>query len=392
MSVRVDRKLVSAIRDDPTGIRIEVRGTRDPVLAAEALEKAAAEIASLDGGWQSAHGLRPGDTNGPTYISAVTRMPSGAYLSVDGGSTPLDLLTTIPDIVARCLTESGVKAAVVSVPISVQHPLYDEIGRDLRRAVVLHLFLRHPSIGQLVRQPWTKVPPAWLELAGSWVTEGYASADPVVAQIGSPIFPITAAEVLEAFERSRSSGSAMFASAQDEVLRAAQANFIFQPWVSLGYGGPGASDDQLLAAVRQLARIAGGLDPAPAYAFVSLEENFQALQRAAGVWYPRGLSDSQRVQDLVDEIVLDGFPFQLLGPHHLARLRHAGTLEAPAVPCQLRELPGGRAELWIGELADWRLDHPARLHIKQAARAVLQPCLMTPDQSLQLIIDQQDLA
>lgn len=393
MSIRIDRRLRTAISDDPTGVRIEVRGTRDPEVTAEALEEAAAEIASLDGGWASAHGLRPGDTNGPTYVSAVTRMPSGAYLSVDGGSTPLELLATIPDIVARHLADAGVKTAVVSVPTSVAHPLYGEHGHGVPRAVVLHLFLRLSSPGPEPARPRTEVPFGWLEEAGEWVTLGRSPSDPVVAEIGSAIFPIaTAAEVAPSLDRSRSSGSAVFASDGDGILRAAKANFMYQPWLALGYGGPAARDEQLVAAISQFAAIASQLDPPPAYAFASIEDNFLAMQREAQVWYPPGLSSSERVQKLVDDIVLDGFPFQLLGPRHVERLRQAGTLESPPVPCELRELTGGRAELWIGQLADWGLDQPTRLDLREAARTVLRPCLMSPEQSLQLLISQQDRA
>jgi hypothetical protein len=97
VAITVSRGLRKAIDDDPGSIQIEVFGAADVDSAAAALEHAANEIMALDGGWNSAPGLRPGDTNGPTFVSAVVRTSTGVFVTIDGGYTPLQLLATIPD-------------------------------------------------------------------------------------------------------------------------------------------------------------------------------------------------------------------------------------------------------------------------------------------------------
>src|SRR2546430_3595880 len=87
-----------------------------PASAIAALEAARPRIARLDGGPDSAPGLGPGDRNGPTFVSEVTPTDRGAVLWLDGGETPIELLLTIPALIAEQLEALGVADGRVGVP------------------------------------------------------------------------------------------------------------------------------------------------------------------------------------------------------------------------------------------------------------------------------------
>src|SRR5712691_9462166 len=102
MSVEIDPHLIAAIGDDPGTIVIEVR-TRDTGPAGNGLRRATADLVARGAGWRSAHGLQEVDRNGPTYVGQVVPSGGGLVLPIDGGHTPVALLRTIPDIIARHL-------------------------------------------------------------------------------------------------------------------------------------------------------------------------------------------------------------------------------------------------------------------------------------------------
>ncbi|HVL99535.1 MAG TPA: hypothetical protein VM324_09625, partial [Egibacteraceae bacterium] len=91
---------------------------------------------------------------------------------------------------------------------------------------------------------------------------------------------------------------------------------------------------------------------------------------------------------LLDEVVLDAFWWQLLGPGHLRRLG--------GPPPGARPLAAGRVELAVGDPADWLFAQPPEgpWHnfakwrrdpwVYARARDLLQPCLLTSNQAARL--------
>lgn len=74
-----------------------------------------------------------------------------------------------------------------------------------------------------------------------------------------------------------------------------------------------------------------------------------------------------------DEIVLDGYWHQLLGPGHLARL---GGPPEGSVP-----IGNGWASLTVGEPEVWAGGGAQRDHLRAQARALLAPCLLGGEHS-----------
>ena len=208
-ALRVDRSVAKQIRENPGWITIQVQQSSDPEVAATALARAGHEIAELDGGWRSAPNLRPGDSNGPKYISRVLPATTGPFLSIDGGYTPEKVLLTIPDIVVRHLQEAGISSAVVGTP---------EMGSTLcalhyvPRAAVLLLY-PDPSAGAGQQ---STIPNEWLAAAAEWLTDRHPPGrDLWAAMAGTVEFPVpasTAVEFLEECSRSRPPTSPLVAA------------------------------------------------------------------------------------------------------------------------------------------------------------------------------------
>lgn len=99
----------------------------------------------------------------------------------------------------------------------------------------------------------------------------------------------------------------------------------------LGAGGPAASDEDLVEAFAALVDIARGHASEVAHAFVSIEPVVGGLTTShPPVEWPRlGGESPDLVGRVVDELVFEAFPYQILGPGHLRRLRAPTRGAAP---------------------------------------------------------------
>ncbi len=360
---------------------LQVVDASDDEAATDALGRARSDIDALDGGWRSAPNLNPGDRNGPTHVGAPVRLASGPAISIDGGYTPLDLLATIPSVIAGRLAEAGVADARITWPRRDENDDRWYALSDVPRAVVLHLSPVAPAtLGPGAR---TRVPTAWLEAATTWWADNIRSGDDWRAIVGSVLerFALDGATAL--LERSRSAGSGRLV-AGDPARRmfVVEGTFIGFQHLALAGGGAAASDNELLAIFDSLVPVAQGLAAELGHARLSIEPTFLWVgtaigdQRSYDGWCPGELIDM-----LGDEITYDGAPYQILGPGHSRRLSDAGRQLGDV----LRPVQEGRAELVIGEPSSWLLDAPARARVQAEARELLRPCLATHDEATELI-------
>lgn len=388
MPVNVTSALAQAIRDNPGAILIQVQRASDQGAATTALRRARAEIAALDGGWQSAPGLHPGDRNGPTTVSAVAETPDGPMLYIDGGYTPDEVLATIPDIVARHLRDAGVGDAVISSLETTES--LDKLS-ELPNAVVLVLFA--PPLSYVAIQDGQRptISDACLDAAVAWVAEDLDEEDRIWAQT-LVTFPVTVGDArsLLAPERRRRSLRIVSGDPTRARIRAAHVSFI-SGHLALGSGGPAATDDELVLAMESLRSVARQLAAEVAYAYIDFHPRFYVLgtPNVAGDWYSRGGAAPEQLSRLCDEFVQDGFPCQILGAGHLARLARAGVdLRAHPDLCDgPHVLPDGRVELCIGSPSDWLVapsdaGSPRRdPNVPRAAQSLLTPCLLSKDEA-----------
>ena len=399
MPLKVAAGLRTAIRRSPGSILVQIQRATDPGLAAAALARARDDIAQLDGGWQSSPGLRPGDRNGPTYLSPVVDAPSGALLYVDGGHTPSDLLETIPEIITARLEQAGVRDALVSSPAS-QGPLSD---LDLLpRAVVLYLY--PPPLVDGRGRPRAIVPDRWLDEVWSWLTatarDGQVLAE-VIAQ-----FTLDASEGASAFQLARRARAGTFVAGDVTArVRGVHGRFIGSECLALAAGGPASTDEELLTELAGLIQQARSLAADVAYAFIAVEPCFALFSAldCGTEWYRTGGAPPQSVRDGADEIVLDGFHYQLLGPRHVDRVGAASPLEDRlSSDDAVQQLDERHLELRIGAPADWLITDPPRIDglsawwiglgsrrqnpdVQARARAVLAECLLSEEQARALL-------
>lgn len=355
VAVRVGRGVVGRIRENPGGILIQVKSASDPALAAAALERAGVEIGDLDGGWQSAYGLREGDRNNPKWVSSVTRAPNGPFMFVDGGFTPHRLLRTIPDIVARHLEQAGVTEAVIVFP---QGGALSELA-ELPRAVILCL---HSGGG---------CPGSWLEEAAAWVTEACDAAGELYAGLGVVEFSLLVSDARAFLGECEAAGQSAQLAAGDLKTRARAMNSSLATSMVLAGGGPGASDDELLAEFDSLRALAGRLSGEVAQAYIEFEPSFSAVIRGhVPRWTYEGGAVAPSDPQFAAECLFDAFAFQILGPRHVERLGGA--------PDGARALDRGRVELLLGEPAAWMARE------RDTARKLLAPCLLSDDEAVGL--------
>jgi hypothetical protein len=386
MAITVRESVRKGIRGDPSSILIQVQKSSDPERAETALGEARLEIAELDGGWESAPNLNEGDRNGPKYLSKVAKTPTGPVLYIDGGYTPDELLATIPEIITRHLADAGVTSAVIATP-STDGP-FDDL-HEVPRAIIMYLYLPPPPLGAL-RGSRTTIPFEWLEKASAWLTEGLPP-DGQVWTSAMVQFPVGGSDALELLERPREGIVRLMASDPTTQVRALHATFIGYQYLALAGGGPEATDDQLIETMESLIGLARELAPTLGYALVTPWPTFNGLNSLTRA---KGLAVQELVVKLCDEIILDGFHYQILGSGHTNRLIYPESL-LPSI--QLEPFLEGRVGVRVGDASDWLIDRPLPpgmpqssaelgLHrrnpeIQGLARQILAPLIVTDEEA-----------
>ena len=370
MTIRVARGVAERIRNDPGTIHLKVSGADDVMLATAALRAAATEIAGLDGGWESVDGLRPGDTNGPKGVK-VWPVPTGPELWVDGGSTPDDLLLSIPDIVARRLTEVGVTSAVIAVPEPSK--LFLQLW-EIQRAAFLCLYLPPPPG---IFGPRPPLPLDWLTEATDWVAE--AADGPLWVWTGTATFRMSPEQVRGSWEQWRERGNWLRVVNTDDAtaeIRVLNASYFASPKLGLGRAAATASDADLVEYLDSLIAMARRWAPSAALGLADFGTFNSCTILSVPCDYREGyMAFDTVVASLADELVADSYPYQILGPGHVARFASAGGIPPGAQP-----VGGGRFELFLGSPESWLQGSPDRTEERTRGRAVLAPCMLTDDE------------
>lgn len=367
MTIRVAKGVVDHIVKYPGSISLQVQGAADPEAAAIGLRAALEEIETL-GSTSFSEG---GDALTPNSVGGVAIMSGGPITSVNAPMVPEPELARIPAIVASHLRAAGVATAVIALPPTTG-PL--DLLEHTPRAVTLRLY--PPRLADPLQAP--PLPPGWVEQATRWLLD-HTEADVVHVRDFPVQFPLLVADV-----------AAFVGTPRHCVLMAGDLNS--RAWavhlcgsLVLGFGGPAATDAEMVAAAKSFAEIARGLAPEVAQAFVDIADRFGVFGNAAHgtPWYGSGGESPIFVEYLCDELCFEGFPYQVLGPGHLARL--AGASVNGTLPPQFRPLDDGRAELAVSEPAAWLPGSPAQPGLLEQARSLLAPCLFRRHESSPII-------
>jgi hypothetical protein len=357
MDVRVAAGAGDVAAELGTGFVVQITESSDDDAAALALGRARSSIAALTG-------TELGQPGAPVLSNPVLA-PGGPILRVSQLAIDPDLVATVPDLVARALEESQVDG-LVSVVIP-RGPLDD---LDLcPTAVVLRVF-------PLPAGDAGVIPSHWVDVAAEWVLGELAGEELVpVRLLGAPL-TVPAAEAPAVFHhavRARAWCDLVQGDLSDRI-RTASITFGSTPHLALAAGGPGCDDEAILARYELLCDVARELQGEVTYACIDFETTFAdlgaGLSRAG--WASRGGANPNLVAaELSDVRVPDVFPYQLVGPRHVARLRdiHPASMAG-------ERLPDGRTEFMIGAPDDWFPWLDGRDEIREVGLVELAPLLV----------------
>ena len=364
MAIRVAAGTADSICDHADGFALEVTGASDLDLAMAALSRARTDIVALgsDG----------------SVVSNPVLGPVGPLLRVARLDADLDTLASIPERVVERLGEAGVTEAIIGAP----EPGGALDGLDsCANAVVLRLFPPPAAAAGTL-------PPTWLDVACEWVLGDLGGADLVPLRLLAVEYEVRVADapaVLHQAGVARAWCDLVNGQLEDRV-RTASITFGRAPHVALAAGGPGCDSSALVARFELLVEVARECAGELGYACIDVEPTFEGigLGLAGTGWPTSGGANANRVAgQLCDVLVPDAFPYQVLGPGHLARLGPEDLQEDE--PPIGDALDHGRIEVPLGDPIDWLPRYDARADAVADALEVLAPWLATEEEVAELL-------
>jgi hypothetical protein len=217
------------------------------------------------------------------------------------------------------------------------------------------------------------IPPEWANAAMAWLADDptlvAAGVTALVVSQEFAVGPGDMATVL-AFDRPEQSDTrtVLVGDPSTGVRFATYENRRGCYVLSLGSSGTAVRDPE--GSANSLIGIAEGLAGSCSYAFVEFPAGSPLDLQDAEPGRPPRFDH----MDVVDEVALDAFPFQVLGPGHLGRL---GSLP------DARPLAAGRVGWRLGAAADWADDRRAT-ELRALGRTMLAPILLDSDPLFEL--------
>lgn len=317
--------------------------------------------------------------DGPV-LSNVVLGPAGPLLRARfAGELDDAALRAVPDLVALRLEEAGVTSAVVDAP-DLGGPL-DALD-SCPNAVVLRLFPQPAGAAGVL-------PPAWIDVACEWVLGDLAPTDTVPMRLLAVEFAVTVADAPAVLHQASIAGAwcDIVNGRIDDRVRTASITFGRTPHVALAAGGPACDSHALLARFDLLCDVARDLAADVAYACVDLETTFEGIGLGidgSGWRAEGGASPNLVAGELIDVLVPDAFPFQILGKGHVARLEADGEQPAASLGDPVAE---DRLAVYVGDPTDWLPIYGARAQVQAEGFDLLAPLLATEAQADQLLAD-----
>jgi hypothetical protein len=364
LQVRNPSDLTAAIgalrlaRVDVLGLAARTRTAGAPGASAGAKGPAGQQSTGTGGGAGAGLGAAA-----PPTVSSVVNAPGGPLVLVENLAADAEVLAAIPDVIVRRLEKAGLEYATVEVPLRGGKL---DVLDTTAHAVVLRLFPRP-------RGRATALPPDWLDIAGEWVTGDLSDDEIVRLRVLGVEFDVPASEVSAVVHECGLAKAWCDAvnGPLDDRVRIASVTFGRLPHLALAAGGPGVDHAGLVARFRLLQEIARELAADVAYGCIDFEPTFEglALGLSPAGWQTQGGAPPNVIaRELIDTHVPDAFPYQVLGPGHVASLGEIGfAYEA---------LGDGRIEITLDEPESWLPDRPERDDVQAQGWDVLAACLV----------------
>ena len=249
---------------------------------------------------------------------------------------------------------------------------------DIPKAVVAVLL--PPPSRQLIR--WNSLPPAWTDVVEQWLAGNGEEAVSAAAQGTEVKIAPSGVGQFAGNHSDGTFGGATFLSGdpRSQCRAAVMRHWRTAAELILAGGGP---DADVAALADELRDLVDRLAPEVAYAYVSIEATFASVVTHSQLSDESVFSDDGKyrprymVNEACDEVVLDAYHHQVLGPGHLACLGQP--------PSGSRALAAGRVSLTLGSPSDWEPATPGRAALRDRGRALLGPLMLDQDQMKELI-------
>jgi hypothetical protein len=372
VAVRVGRETVQRLAAAGDTFALQVRAPSDLGAAIGALKLARVDVLGLAARTRTTTDGDAGPAADHPTVSSVVNAPGGPLFLVENLAADAELLRSIPDVVVRRLEKAGVESATVEAP-SRGGPL--DVLDTTPQAVILRLFPRP-------RGRATTLPPDWLDIACEWVTGDLGGDEATRLRVLGVEFDVPAAEVSAVVHDcglAKAWCDAVNGDLDDRV-RIASITFGRLPHLALAAGGPQVDGSGLVARFHLLQEVARELAADVAYGCIDFEPTFEGL--ALGLsptgWQSQGgASPNAIARELIDDRVPDAYPYQVLGPAHVARLGETHLA--------YESLGKGRVEITLDEPESWLPGKPERDDAQAQGWDVLAPCLVLEDDLAALV-------
>jgi hypothetical protein len=274
--------------------------------------------------------------------------------------------------VAHALTRAGAGTGRVEV-LEARGPL-DDLDHTAG-AAVLRVFPTPAGADGVL-------PAQWLDLAAEFALGDAKPGDLVAIRLLGAPFSVAASDAaatLHAANAARTWCDLVRGDLRRRV-RSASVTYGRAPHLALAAGGPQCDVSALLARFELLCELARDLRGV-VYACVDFEPTFGAIGAGlstAGWRAHGGASPNAVAAELGDSAVPDAFPYQLLGPGHLARRNGRGPLGSP--------LDDDRTELRLGDPLDWLPLYDTRDAAREQGWTALAGLLVTERELPELVL------
>jgi hypothetical protein len=318
----------------------------------QALRSALRELAEIDAGWQSVPGLHPGDRVGPSYVGDPIPVPVGWVLMVDFDSLPP---TARREGVERFVARLE-EAAAPDVELGPAPTMGNRYSTVLGFSPVVRALFRAPADPSTLRRGQ---PAALVDMSLRWLREMharedlYARAPELTALVISTELRVDWDALPSVLDAVLASGQQMMALSTDFTQAEASVTYGGYAQSGLALSASGASWDRATLAGHMRAQrdLIRGNTAALGWAGVVVDSNGQVIITAPTEPYDGPDPYLMWYQILTEE-----------------QLRYLGGVPAGGVV-----LPGGRAELTVGEPDQWIPGHPDHEAVRAQARELLTP-------------------
>lgn len=360
--VTVPSDLAARIGENPAWVGFQLQAAVAIEAAAAAFEAAAEDIHLLGTGEDEEY--RP-------MTTSVLPLADGPVLSVYAGWGDEERRQVIVDILSRRPAAEGVFGTLAVLDPAAS---FNEFPPTLGPGATLRLHPAPSADNRARGRRWNvPMPESWLDEVAAFVTADLGGDSAVAVGVTSMNVLLPAHTVTEVARHCRSLGPealdqasfAFLAGDPGGSFRAAYASFIGSHSLVLASGG--TSDDERLASFAELVKVAERLSADIAYASASFENPVRLGPLRST---DPNTAPPELIEPVCDEVVIDAYPFQVLGPGHLARL----GLRGQVLRRRGRTLNAGAVGVPLGPPGQW-LNHPA--HAQALARKLLAPCIQT---------------